>query len=74
MLRPDATIERFHIRQVGTLPDHYGLQVTAVAEGRLAAQLELRAVDDGAERLPACGQRDPAGRHLRRLRDDRAPA
>jgi len=43
MLRPDATIERLHTRQVGTLPEHFGLQVTEVAEGRLAAQLELQA-------------------------------
>jgi 1,4-dihydroxy-2-naphthoyl-CoA hydrolase len=42
MLRPDATIERLHTRQVGTLPEHFGLQVTEIAEGRLAAQLGLQ--------------------------------
>jgi 1,4-dihydroxy-2-naphthoyl-CoA hydrolase len=42
MLRPDATIERLQSRQAGTLPEHYGLQVSDIGEGRLAAQLELR--------------------------------
>jgi 1,4-dihydroxy-2-naphthoyl-CoA hydrolase len=42
MLRPDVTIEGFHKRHAGTLPEHFGLQVTEVVEGRLAAQLELQ--------------------------------
>lgn len=42
MLRADATIEQFHQRQVGRLPDRYGLRVTAVSEGRMDAQLEVQ--------------------------------
>ncbi len=42
MLRPEATIERFHERQTGSLPDRYGLQVTAIAEGRMEAQLAVQ--------------------------------
>jgi 1,4-dihydroxy-2-naphthoyl-CoA hydrolase len=42
MLRPEATIERFHAKQVGSLPHHYGLRVTEVSEGRLCAELELQ--------------------------------
>jgi 1,4-dihydroxy-2-naphthoyl-CoA hydrolase len=42
MLRADATIERFHERQVASLPGRYGLQVTALSEGRMDAQLELQ--------------------------------
>ena len=42
MLRPEATIERFHERQTGSLPDRFGLQVTAIAEGRMEAQLAVQ--------------------------------
>lgn len=42
MLRPEATIERFHERQTGSLPDRFGLQVTAIVEGRMEAQLEVQ--------------------------------
>ena len=42
MLRPEATIKRFHERQTGSLPDRYGLQVTAIAEGRMEAQLAVQ--------------------------------
>ena len=42
MLRPEVTIDGFHERQVGSLPDRYGLRVTALAEGRLDAQLTLQ--------------------------------
>ena len=39
MLRADITIEGFHERQVGTAPGQFGLQVTAIAEGVLDAQM-----------------------------------
>ena len=42
MLRTEVTIDGFHQRQVGSLPDRYGLQVTALAEGRLEAQLVVQ--------------------------------
>jgi 1,4-dihydroxy-2-naphthoyl-CoA hydrolase len=42
MLRPEVTADSFHERQVGTLPGRYGLKVTAVAEGRLDAEVELQ--------------------------------
>ena len=42
MLRPNIDIEGFHTRQVGTLPDHYGVRVTELSEGRMAMQLEIR--------------------------------
>ena len=41
MLRPDIDIDGFHARQVGTLPDRFGVRVTALAEGRMAMQLEI---------------------------------
>lgn len=41
MLRPDIDIDGFHARQVGTLPDRYGVRVTALAEGRMAMQFEI---------------------------------
>ncbi len=41
MLRTDATIERFHERQIGSLPGLCGLRVTALSEGRMDAQLEV---------------------------------
>lgn len=42
MLRPEVTIEALHARHVGTLPEHFGLRITEITEGRLAAQLELQ--------------------------------
>ena len=42
MLRADATPQRFHQKQAGTLPDRYGLRVTEIGEGRLHAELELQ--------------------------------
>ena len=41
MLRPDVTPESFHVRQVGTLPDKYGLPVTEIAEGRMQMQMAI---------------------------------
>jgi len=41
MLRPEVTPESFHARQVGTLPDKYGLRVTEIAEGRLQMQMQI---------------------------------
>jgi len=41
MLRADVTPETFHARQVGTLPDRYGLRVTEIAEGRLQMQMTI---------------------------------
>ena len=41
MLRPDVTPESFHVRQVGTLPDKYGLRVTEIAEGRMQMQMAI---------------------------------
>ena len=42
MLRPETTIEGFHARQAGTLPDRYGVRVTDIQEGRLAMELTIR--------------------------------
>lgn len=42
MLRPNATIEQFHARQAGCLPDRYGLRVTELSQGRLQAQFEVQ--------------------------------
>ena len=42
MLRPNIDIEGFHTRQVGTLPDRYGVRVTELSEGRMAMQLEIQ--------------------------------
>ena len=42
MLRPDIQPEQFHQRQIGTLPDRYGLRVTEIAEGRMQMQMELQ--------------------------------
>ncbi len=42
MLRPDVTIENLHQRQQGTLPGLFGLTVTDLAQGRLAAEFELK--------------------------------
>jgi 1,4-dihydroxy-2-naphthoyl-CoA hydrolase len=42
MLRADVLPEHFHTRQIGTLPDRYGLRVTEIAEGRMQMQMELQ--------------------------------
>lgn len=42
MLRPETTIEGFHARQVGTLPDRYGVRVTEIQEGRMAMALTIQ--------------------------------
>jgi len=42
MLRPNIDIEDFHTRQVGMLPDRFGVRVTALSEGRMAMQLEIQ--------------------------------
>lgn len=42
MLRTEVTIDGFHQRQGGSLPDRYGLRVTALTEGRMDAQLTLQ--------------------------------
>jgi uncharacterized protein (TIGR00369 family) len=42
MLRADTDIEVLHARQAGTLPAHYGVQITALSEGRLTMQMELQ--------------------------------
>ena len=42
MLRPNIDIEDFQRRQVGTLPERYGVRVTGVSEGRMAMQLEIQ--------------------------------
>lgn len=41
MLRADVTIATLHARQAGTLPDRYGVRVTAIAEGRLAMEFVI---------------------------------
>ena len=41
-MRPEVTMDGFHQRQVGSLPDRYGLRVTALAEGRVDAQLTVQ--------------------------------
>lgn len=42
MLRPTASPDAFHARQQGTLPGLFGLTVTEVSEGRMAAELLLQ--------------------------------
>lgn len=42
MLRTDHTPDAFHLRQRGTLPDHYGLRVTSVSEGHVVTELEVQ--------------------------------
>jgi 1,4-dihydroxy-2-naphthoyl-CoA hydrolase len=42
MLRANVLPEDFHTRQVGTLPDRYGLRVTEIGEGRMHMQMELQ--------------------------------
>src|SRR5262249_15754301 len=41
-LRTDATLERFRDRGVGRLPALIGVRFTAVAENRIAAELDIR--------------------------------
>jgi 1,4-dihydroxy-2-naphthoyl-CoA hydrolase len=41
-LRPDATLDRFAHRGEGCLPDLIGVRFTAVAEGRIEAELAIR--------------------------------
>jgi len=42
MLRPNIDIEDFHTRQIGMLPDRFGVRVTELSEGRMAMQLEIQ--------------------------------
>jgi len=42
MLRPNIDIEDFHARQIGMLPDRFGVRVTELSEGRMAMQLEIQ--------------------------------
>jgi uncharacterized protein (TIGR00369 family) len=42
MLRSGLTIEQFHERQRGTLPERYGFTLTELSEGRVAAQFEVQ--------------------------------
>lgn len=42
LLRPEITIEALHERQRGRLPDLLGFRATAVGEGLLRAELDVR--------------------------------
>jgi 1,4-dihydroxy-2-naphthoyl-CoA hydrolase len=42
MLRAEITAERLHQKQIGSLPDRFGLVVTRIQEGRLDAELALQ--------------------------------
>jgi 1,4-dihydroxy-2-naphthoyl-CoA hydrolase len=42
MLRPDVSLESMTRFQTGTLGDHYGLQLTHLAEGQLHGQIEVQ--------------------------------
>jgi uncharacterized protein (TIGR00369 family) len=42
MLRPDTTLDAIHARQQGTLPGLFGLRVTDVSEGRMAAEFDVQ--------------------------------
>jgi 1,4-dihydroxy-2-naphthoyl-CoA hydrolase len=42
MLRTDVTIDDLHRRQEGRLPGLFGMSITELAEGRVAAQLALQ--------------------------------
>ncbi len=42
MLRPDMTIDALHRRQAGRLPEHYGLRITALADGQLSGELAIQ--------------------------------
>jgi uncharacterized protein (TIGR00369 family) len=41
-LRADATVDAANRRGVGRLPELFGFRVTAIAEGRLDAELDIR--------------------------------
>jgi uncharacterized protein (TIGR00369 family) len=41
-LRPEATLDKFHDRGVGRLPDLIGVRFTGVAENRIDAELDIR--------------------------------
>lgn len=42
MLRPGVTPDQFHQRQVGCLPERYGVRITRIEEGRLEAEMEVQ--------------------------------
>jgi 1,4-dihydroxy-2-naphthoyl-CoA hydrolase len=42
MLRPDITPDAFHQKQVGTLPDRYGVRIQHIAQGRLDSEMEVQ--------------------------------
>ncbi len=42
MLRSDVTPASFHQGQVGSLPGQFALRVTAIAEGRFGAELDVQ--------------------------------
>jgi 1,4-dihydroxy-2-naphthoyl-CoA hydrolase len=42
MLRAEITAERLHQKQIGSLPDRFGLVVTRLQEGRLDAEVALQ--------------------------------
>lgn len=41
-LRPDATLDQLNLRGAGRLPDLMGFRVTAIEEGLLTAELDIR--------------------------------
>lgn len=41
MLRPDVTPDLLQARQADTLPGRFGMRVTALAEGRLSAEMTV---------------------------------
>ncbi len=42
MFNPQVTADRLHERQQGKLPDHFGIRITELVEGRLAATMTVR--------------------------------
>ena len=42
MLRADVTPDSFHRKQIGSLPDRYGVRITQLTEGRLEGELEVQ--------------------------------
>ena len=42
MFNPQCTPDRLHDRQQGKLPDHFGIRITELVEGRLAATMEVQ--------------------------------
>ncbi len=42
MLRPELTLEILTKGQLGTLPDHFGLRLSALTEGRIEADLAVQ--------------------------------